>query len=396
MLDLELHRARHEAERTELGGQLGVLSKEMVMEKRLGIAQLIALIVLMFFVVLTRGSPSSPILNLAHPRSAANDTAFPAAVRSRRPRSLRDEPFDSYPTTDFRSLPSRDKRGVGSGSRGGIYANGSGLSRNTSVKRPYRNSNNMTKRPLVVLPLRKNGFDYSSNTPDILSPLSGQPLSPLSSSAPSDSFIQTLASKRSSRAASPANGVDSPALGMSDIDLSASTITLRSSTPPLYPVPPKARRSPVETLRRKLKLMQPRRATSMDETDTVKLPNDVAATNDTPALSSSSMPDRRKRFSLGTVSHLRSRSDTLSSMASEGDEGNSKAWLSTSEDSGDDNGNSTTPSIGSPSFSDFAKHSVQNSPSRYIPPSPDPSDAETPAAHNQDLPSTSPRTNGST
>jgi len=81
-------------------------------------------------------------------------------------------------------------------------------------------------------------------------------------------------------------------------------------------------------------------------------------------------------------------------MASEGDEGNSKAWLSTSEDSGDENGNTTTPSMGSPSFSDFAKQSVQNSPSRYVPPSPDPSDAETPAATYQDLPSTSPHLNG--
>lgn len=386
MLDLELHRARHEAQRTELSGQLSVLSREMVMEKRLGIAQLLALIVLMFFVVLTRGSPSSPILNLTHPRSATVNTSFPAPVKSRRPRSLRDEPLESFPSIDFRTLPSRDRRPIGSGSRGAVHTNGNGLLRNASVKRPYRTSNNMIKRPVTLLPLKKNGSDYAPNTSENLSSVGQPATSPLSSSAPRDSVMHTLATKRHSRAASPINGVDPVILGMSDNDLSSSTITLRGSTPPLYPAPPKTRRSPVETLRRKLKLMQPRRAASLDGTGVLEPPNGVTTTDTTS--STSSVLDRQKKLALGNVPYLRDRSETMTSMASEGDEGNSRAWLSTSEDSGDENENSTPPSLGSPSFSDLSKQSVRNSPSAYVPPSPDPSDAETPAAVYQDLPST--------
>lgn len=354
------------------------------MEKRLGIAQLLALVVLMFFVVLTRGSPSSPILSLASQRSATDGPVFPVPSKARRPRSLRDEPLDAFSTLEIRAPTTRERRGLGSGSRGGMLNSANGVLRNTSVKRPYRTSNSITKRPLVGLPMRKNGFEYSaSGNP---SPLGAPAVSPLSSSAPSESNMQLHLFRRTSRASSPVNGVESVGLHLEDHDLSSSTVTLRGSTPPLYPAAPKNRRSPVETLRRKLKLMQPRRAASLDGANTPETLNDAS---NKPLAWPSSASDRRKTFNTGHAAFLRDRSETMSSLASEGDEGNSKAWLSTSEDSGDD-GHATTPSIGSPSFSDFAKHDVRRSPSRNMPPSPDPSDAETPAANNEALPSTSP------
>lgn len=384
MLDLELHRARHEAERTELSGQLNVLSREMVMEKRLGIAQLLALVILMFFVVLTRGSPSSPILNLAHSRVPNNNASFPTIPRSRRPRSLRDEILETFPPVDFRTLPARERRGVGSGSRGGMHAaNGNGLTRNTSVKRSYRTSNNLAKRPVTALPLRRNGFEFPSNG------AGGFPVSAtVASEIPPPPNTATYAdiSGRSSRASSPVGGVDAAALGISDYDLSSSTITLRGSAPPLYPAPPKTRRSPVETLRRKLRLMQPRRAASLDGTG-VPMPATVPLESNP---SSSTVLDRRKKFGISHVPYLRDRSDTMDTISSMASEDNSKAWLSTSEDSGDDHSNSTPLSGGSPGsrFGSLSGLSAQNSPSKqpYVPPSPDPSDAETPAPVYKELP----------
>ncbi|KAK9895180.1 hypothetical protein P389DRAFT_180779 [Cystobasidium minutum MCA 4210] len=379
MLDLELHRARHEAERSELSGQLNVLSREMLMEKRLGIAQLLALVVLMFFVVLTRGSPSSPILNLAHSRTPNVSTTFPTFPKSRRPRSLRDEPLDVPTSADYRT---RERRGMGSGSRGGLYANGNGLGRNASIKRPYRTSNNTMKRPLTALPLRRNGFEFPSSA------VAGFPVPAVveagETAPPPNTATFPGRSGRSSRASSPIAEIDGSALGISDYDLSSSTITLRGSTPPLYPAPPKTRRSPVETLRRKLRLMQPRRSASLDGTD---LPSPLAKVlHNNP--STSSVLDRRKKFSIGSVPYLRERSDTVDTISSMTSEENSKAWLSTSEDSGDERSNSTPPSGRSPRFESLSSLSTQNSPSRppYVLPSPDPSDAETPAPVYRDLP----------
>lgn len=374
MLDLDLHRAKLEAERLEMIGQLSVLSREMVTEKRLGIAQLFALVVLLFFVVLTRGSPSSPLLSLTDPRSAASTISpFPKAAKSRRPRSLRDEPLDHFSSVDFRTLPSRDRRGVGSDKRNSWLAGPSstGISRNTSVKRPYRTSNNMTKRPSTAVPLRRNGFDgsppWATTSPQNL---------PLSAPLLETNSLSGEGKKSRSREATPV-AIDLNSRPLSpDGRTSPADLTIRSSTPPLYPVLPKQRRSPVEALRQKLRLMQPRRSASLDETTGLPMQGTT---------SSASVLDRRKHFSLGLTSSrpARARSHTINSMTSEEGvgEGTSRAWLSTSEDSGGDDDDDDTSGkaytgVGVSSFAQLLQDTSAKNINMHLPPSPDPSDAE--------------------
>ncbi|BGP51120.1 hypothetical protein JCM10450v2_007049 [Rhodotorula kratochvilovae] len=65
LLDLEKQRVDLERERLALAAQVSVLAAEVRFEKRLTIAQLVGLLLLVIFVGFTRGIPTSPFLHLA-------------------------------------------------------------------------------------------------------------------------------------------------------------------------------------------------------------------------------------------------------------------------------------------------------------------------------------------
>ncbi|BGP27150.1 hypothetical protein JCM10295v2_006114 [Rhodotorula toruloides] len=65
LLDLEQQRVGLERERLALSTQVSMLTQEVRLEKRLTVAQLIGLLLLVIFVGFTRGIPTSPFLHLA-------------------------------------------------------------------------------------------------------------------------------------------------------------------------------------------------------------------------------------------------------------------------------------------------------------------------------------------
>ncbi|BGP10856.1 hypothetical protein JCM10049v2_006750 [Rhodotorula toruloides] len=65
LLDLEKQRGELERERLALSTQVSMLTQEVRLEKRLTVAQLIGLLLLVIFVGFTRGIPTSPFLHLA-------------------------------------------------------------------------------------------------------------------------------------------------------------------------------------------------------------------------------------------------------------------------------------------------------------------------------------------
>ncbi|BGP34841.1 hypothetical protein JCM10296v2_006665 [Rhodotorula toruloides] len=65
LLDLEQQRVEAERERLALSTQVSMLTEEVRLEKRLTVAQLIGLLLLVIFVGFTRGIPTSPFLHLA-------------------------------------------------------------------------------------------------------------------------------------------------------------------------------------------------------------------------------------------------------------------------------------------------------------------------------------------
>ena len=335
MLDLELHRARIESERAELSAQLSMLSREMVLEKRLGIAQLLALVILLFFVILTRGSPSRPFVNMVSPPNTAA-LAFPRSARPR-PRSIFERPEGPSRLSGDFSVP-RERRQQFS-DRKGFSGTMLPASRTGSVKKTSRGAG-LPKRatsPTNAIPLRVN----SDSLPlmDAFSPaVTASTVSPVS----------TLPTPFASAAMSPGAAQPEPYLQRTGTE-TPSSATIRAS-------PDTTRSSPVDAIKRRLKLWPPRRAS----VDSVPAPAQAA-------VSGPPTPEKRKLFSLAP--RMRRRSTVASAEADE-EEGNSKAWLSTSDDSGEES------STRQASFSGISRSLSQ--PSVPFPPSPDPSDAERP------------------
>ncbi|KAM0752061.1 hypothetical protein T439DRAFT_299788 [Meredithblackwellia eburnea MCA 4105] len=69
LLDLEKHRLAVDREKLALAAQVNVLTKELVLERRLGVAQLLGLLALFVFVGMTRGSPTTPFFHLVQSQS---------------------------------------------------------------------------------------------------------------------------------------------------------------------------------------------------------------------------------------------------------------------------------------------------------------------------------------
>lgn len=344
MLDLELHRARIESERTELSAQISMLSREMTLEKRLGIAQLLALIILLFFVILTRGSPSTPFVNIASPPMTASTAVFRSARP--RPRSVYERP-EGLPrlSGDF-SLP-RDRRQYNAERRAAMNGSALSMSRTGSIKKSSRNG--LPKRatsPTHAVPFRLNGDHLP--TLDPLSPglsTTGLSTAGLSSVSEASGSVPSTAALPLMAAVLAREEAEEP------LSRPSTAATVRD------PLAGSVRSSPVDVIKRKLRLIQPLRAATPEST-----PSTATESRQAPA----SAPERRKLFSLPPKMRRRS---TVASADADEEEGNPKAWLSTSEDSADD---SSTRQY---SFSMPRSASQATVP---FPPSPDPSEAEQP------------------
>ena len=323
----------------------------MVLEKRLGIAQLLALVILLFFVILTRGSPTTPFVSLTSPPTTAA-LAFPRSARPR-PRSIYDRPEGlSRMSGDF-SLP-RNRRQVNQDRKGNLNGSAIPPSRTTSMKKGSRSSGAAKRAtsPTNTLPLRLN-----TERMTLFDPVPAVPSA-------------TTISNTSEPTGTPRPTSPLASASMSTVSATiAPTTVVAGNAMPIIPshksptVGDGSRSSPVEAIKRRLRLMQPRRAASLDGPASPLLPSPLLLASSTTV---SPAPEKRKLFSLAP--RMRRRSTVASTDADE-EEGNSKAWLSTSEDSADDT------STRHASFSGFPR-SLSHA-SIPFPPSPDPSDAET-------------------
>ncbi|PWN54120.1 hypothetical protein IE53DRAFT_408166 [Violaceomyces palustris] len=96
IFEFDVHRQQAEKERQSLLAEVNLLAEEVILEKRLGIAQLVLLLSLLVFMGLTRGSRAAPLLNsgLAKIRRKANSgraDRMQPSPRSRDERAGREE-----------------------------------------------------------------------------------------------------------------------------------------------------------------------------------------------------------------------------------------------------------------------------------------------------------------
>lgn len=68
LAELERHRSDASRDLVALASRVNVISQEVTLEKRIGIAQLVGLITVFIFVGLTRGSPTTPFFTIAQPQ----------------------------------------------------------------------------------------------------------------------------------------------------------------------------------------------------------------------------------------------------------------------------------------------------------------------------------------
>lgn len=337
MLDLELHRARIESERVELSAQISMLSREMVLEKRLGMVQLLALVILLLFVILTRGSPSTPFVNIASPPTTAT-SAFSRGIRPR-PRSFYERP-EGLPRLSGDFSLSRDRRQYNQERRSHMHTGSISMSRTGSVKKTSRPScaPKRATSPTHGIPFRL-AADHT---------LPSNALSP----GPSTASFSHTGEVSGSLPSSTVSPIAAPLVELvEEMSRPTSSATVRNSTGMET-----IRSSSVEAIKRRFKLLQPMRAGTFDST-----PTQAPVRPYFPA----SAPEKRRLFILPPKMRRRS---TVASADADEEDGPRKAWLSTSEDSADDS------STRQNSFNGISRSTSQ--PSVPFPPSPEPSDAE--------------------
>lgn len=284
-------------------------------------AQLLALLILLVFVVLTRGSPSVPFLALANPRTYSVSSPLSGrTVRTPYPRYPNDVNGDGLPTPfpkyrDHTGMRERRSQGP---DRRRLNANGSNVSRAASLKYPLRHGTSSRRQPVGPNPIRSNS---DNGLPDSAISLNAPPFHPLrkmGSPAPSTSL-------HTSKNTSSTTALD-VFLDSSKQSPSASTVTSETT---------QTRWAAVDSIKRKLKQLQPRRSSSVDA---ILQPRSVSPVQPKTA---SAVLDRRRMFLLGSAGKTRKEQALMTKNrrgtdASADDEGGSRAWLSTSEDSGDD------------------------------------------------------------
>lgn len=349
---------------------------QISLEKRLGLAQLFALVVLLFFVILTRGSPSTPFLALSPSASSrVISPAFPTRTPRHRPQSLHELLPDSLPFSrpSNREIFARERRSHGPDRRvKDVYAN-AGLSRSNSGKRPMRTSGNL-RRPWLSPPNPTGTTPIRSHSDAGLPQQVERSLTPTPATAPvRPNGTAQYDDEPQIRSASHTSNRSRGALDMPSL-----ATALLSSTG--LPSPRLGNRSsPVDSIRRRLRLSSnsPRQVPA----SLTSAPPTVEGLPDTPPPTSTAQsPNKRRMFSLGFrrrpssdgVTRHRQRRDTLQSA----DDESGKAWTSTSEEDSEDEPYDHDEDEGDAITTNSQVHNRSDRQLRPYLPSPEPSDAE--------------------
>lgn len=269
----------------------------MIFEKRIGLVQLFALLILLFFVIVTRGSLSTPVLSLPRPARAFNPSLSLRAARTRGQNALDGQLDLPFQPTTAREPVFRERRSQPPERRNGASSSVAGVARSASQKRQQRMSS--SGRRALIPPNMPSRIQSESN---LVMPALGSPLSPLALQVPPLSAHPGPAS-----APSPLSGEASESSSQ-HTSPNASVSTLRH-----FSNQPKSRVSPVSSIRRKFRQFHAPRAASLDETSIVAAPVEPSSKK------------RRFSLSLGTK-----RRGTVNSFDDDG----TPAWLSTSGESG--------------------------------------------------------------
>ena len=310
----------------------------MVLEKRLNLAQLFALVILLFFVILTRGSPSTPFFSLPDTR------AGPASVFSNRPwrqrrQSLKDRPeHATLSINTLRDFPNKDRRSH-EADRRNVVMSSNGMMRNSSSKRGTRVSGNLRSRPAPYgAPLRStSGSGILTGQTPALSAMSG----PL----PTGTHT-SFALLRSTHRNPPPSPMDV------FVDASQQTPTFSTAQTDRTSSPLEKTRS-ARPIRREFRQLRLKRSASLDE-------NLLSPTNSHFGVLEPSIVAR--------MTSENSLSQPTESPHTYDQESNAELWQSDLEDSADEAAKKeiSRASNASPLISAYT----------MFPPSPDPSDAE--------------------
>lgn len=135
LLDLEKQRLDLDREKVLLSSQVKLLTQEVVLERRLGIAQLFGLLALFIFVGFTRGSPSTPLVSFANTAHA-----------------LRRRSLKRHHTSDGRQAETKRQLTVFEGDRGSTEREDSAGSSSSSLSSAIPPHFNQGKRSFSAIP----------------------------------------------------------------------------------------------------------------------------------------------------------------------------------------------------------------------------------------------------
>lgn len=157
LFEFDMHRQQTDAERRALLAQVHLLSNEVMLEKRFGIAQLILLLGLFVFMALTRGSRAAPLINEGLARMSRS-----SSIRlndKRRGSSLDSTGSESHPSTSL----SLEQAGQGNGDVHGWHG-----------KKDYSNRGSHNFLPRSDLDVRTSSYRLDPIRQRMRGPLDGR------------------------------------------------------------------------------------------------------------------------------------------------------------------------------------------------------------------------------
>lgn len=172
IFEFDLHRQQTDAERSALVAQVHILSNEVILEKRYGMAQLVLLLGLFVFMALTRGSRAAPMLHSS--LSRLSGVATPKLRRNRSPVSSNDHrnthqgdaTAKSQFASSMASAPVREPGQAVLTRSGGAdrsrRESSSGARRSQSRNHQYRASSKRDKRVVIMAPVSEHKRSMSN------------------------------------------------------------------------------------------------------------------------------------------------------------------------------------------------------------------------------------------
>ncbi|GAA6012700.1 hypothetical protein JCM10207_005330 [Rhodosporidiobolus poonsookiae] len=184
LLELDKHRLELERERMELTTQLSLLTQEVRFEKRLNVAQLVALLVVVVFVGFTRSIPTSPFLHLV---------SSPVQRHFSTSRLGKEGEAERFPSPRIEQEQEREKaEGSGTDSQRRSHRHSTSVSLSQRQANPSKRHSSLSKPG----PRRHYGVGASSSSSKPLSAIRSRPFTPPmrhSSAPPEEPFPSSAA-----------------------------------------------------------------------------------------------------------------------------------------------------------------------------------------------------------